>query len=315
MKTVLVAAGVLRDDAGRVLLARRHADSHQGGLWEFPGGKCEPGESVRAALERELAEELGIEVVDCRPLIRASHDYGDRKVILDTWLVTRWKGVPEGREGQPLEWVAGGALGGYPMPAADRPILSALDLPGRYAITPPRILDEALFLRHLEATLQQGIRLLQYRVFEEDAQRWKRLAQEASRLCREAGARLLVNSTPEMARQIGADGVHLNRYRLMSLDSQAELEGLLVGASCHDEGELRQAQALGLDFAVLSPVLPTLSHPGAEALGWKRFSQLVEPVSLPVYALGGMRSGLEAAAWQHGAQGIAGIRGLWSVGG
>ncbi|HIE55889.1 MAG TPA: Nudix family hydrolase [Chromatiaceae bacterium] len=312
MRAIRVAVGVLQDATGRVLLARRPASSHQGGLWEFPGGKCEAGETPRAALRRELAEELGIEVVDCRPLIRVRHDYGDRRVILDTWLVNRWFGAPEGREGQPLEWVAGAALAGYPMPAADRPILSALNLPQLYAITPARIQDEESFLRQLKATLRQGIRLLQFRVFD-SPERWRRLAARACRLCGEAGARLLVNSTPEMARRVGAHGVHLNRQRLMSPGPSGDLEGLLTAASCHDERELHQAQTLGLDFAVLSPVLPTASHPGAEPLGWERFSQLVEPVSLPVYALGGLRPEMVGQAWRNGAQGIAGIRGLWSV--
>ncbi|RTZ80514.1 MAG: hypothetical protein DSZ01_02110, partial [Gammaproteobacteria bacterium] len=88
MSIIEVAAGVLQDAAGRVLLARRPEGVHQGGLWEFPGGKVEPGESVRQALERELEEELGIGIKACRPLIRVGHRYADRNVVLDTWLVS-----------------------------------------------------------------------------------------------------------------------------------------------------------------------------------------------------------------------------------
>jgi thiamine monophosphate synthase len=84
-----------------------------------------------------------------------------------------------------------------------------------------------------------------------------------------------------------------------------------LSASCHDAQELQQAENLGLDFVVLSPVLPTRSHPDAEVLGWQKFSQLCEQISLPVYALGGMSTELMPKSWMHGAQGIAGIRGLW----
>ncbi len=128
-------------------------------------------------------------------------------------------------------------------------------------------------------------------------------------LCRERGARLLVNAAPELARRVGADGVHLNSRRLMALERRPG--GLLVAASCHTAGELARASALGLDFAVLSPVLPTPSHPGAEPLGWERFSQMLVLVPLPVYALGGMNEGLIGEARARGAQGVAGISGFW----
>ena len=312
MKPVLVAAGVLRDAQGRVLLARRPPQAHQGGLWEFPGGKVEKGETVVQALGRELAEELGIEVVECRPLIRVAHDYGDRRVVLDTWLVTRWRGRPQGREGQPLAWVAPDELAARPMPAADRPIVTALRLPGRYVITPPVVEQEAAFLQALERTLQGGVRLIQFRLFGMEPTRWRALARQALSLCHEFGARLLLNSALEEALKLGADGVHLSSQRLLAQETlPLERQSLLVGASCHNAQELRRAEALKVDFAVLSPVLPTASHPDATPLGWTRFQKLVERMNLPVYALGGMTPALEEKAWLAGGQGIAGIRGLW----
>ena len=109
---VHVAAAALVDDDGRVLLARRADEAHQGGLWEFPGGKLERDESIDDGLRRELHEELGIDIVSHRPLIRVRHDYDDRSVLLDVHRVDAGRGEPHGREGQPLAWVAVDELGG-----------------------------------------------------------------------------------------------------------------------------------------------------------------------------------------------------------
>lgn len=126
MSRVHVAVGVVWDDRGRVLVSKRHADSHQGGLWEFPGGKLEAGEDVSAALRRELQEELGICIGDARPLLEIRHDYADKQVLLDVWQVLDFTGVAEGREGQPLRWVPIAELADYEFPAANGPIVAAL---------------------------------------------------------------------------------------------------------------------------------------------------------------------------------------------
>ena len=295
-----------------MLLARRPEGVHQGGLWEFPGGKVEPGESVRQALERELAEELGIRIRACRPLIRVGHRYADRHVVLDTWLVTDWQGEPRGCEDQPLQWASPQDIDPGTMPAADLPILKALSLPSRYVITPPCVEDARVFLGQLESTLELGLELVQFRVFGLEAARWRKLVREADRLCREAGARMLLNAPLQEALALGVQGLHLNRQRLLAMDSLEEARGLVVGASCHDERELYKARALGVDFAVLSPVLPTPSHPGARPLGWEGFSRLARESNIPVYALGGMKPEMLELGWRQGAQGIAGISGLWN---
>ncbi|NNM00703.1 MAG: NUDIX domain-containing protein, partial [Gammaproteobacteria bacterium] len=105
-----VLAGVIRDETGRVLLARRPEHLHQGGLWEFPGGKREAGEAPVAALARELHEELGIAVTSARPRIRLAHDYTAMSVLLDVWDVSTFSGTPTGAEGQSLAWVELDAL-------------------------------------------------------------------------------------------------------------------------------------------------------------------------------------------------------------
>lgn len=308
MNTIHVAAAAIRNRDGQVLLSRRHPDSHQGSLWEFPGGKLEPGESVEKGLRRELEEELGIQISAHQPLIRVHHEYSDRQVLLDVHLVTAWQGQPQGLENQPLRWVAVADLPDYPMPAADKPIIRALQLPPLYLITHPRVDDPEQFLENLRYRLERGVRLLQYRVFGLEPTQYRQLAQHALELCREHDALMLVNHDVQLAQQLDAAGVHLNRRQLQAFDYRPLAEEKLVSASCHSILELQQAQALGADFAVLSPVLPTQSHPHADLLGWEGFSRLVDGVNIPVYALGGMQLDLLQRARVAGAQGVAGIR-------
>ena len=120
----------------------------------------------------------------------------------------------------------------------------------------------------------------------------------------------MVNSDLTLAQEVGADGVHLSARQLSTL-TRRPTDFDWVCSSCHNEAELRQALALNLDFAVLSPVLPTPSHPDAQPLGWERFAALISQVTMPVYALGGMNPSLLETAWHAGAQGVAGIRGFW----
>ena len=126
MKTVLVSAVALIDRDGRVLLAQRPAGKSMAGLWEFPGGKVEKGETVREALCRELYEELGIKVEAAVPFKLLDYRYVDRRVLLDVWRVTRFTGEPAARESQPLEWRAVTDLNPDEFPAANRPIISEL---------------------------------------------------------------------------------------------------------------------------------------------------------------------------------------------
>ena len=306
-----VAAAALRDDQGRVLLQQRPVHKHQGGLWEFPGGKLEPGESVAHGLARELREELGIEALDHRPLIRVRHQYPDRGVLLDVHLVTGWRGEPVGREDQPLAWVTSRSLCNYPMPAADAPVVDALRLPERCLITPPGVGDRQRFLESLQQSLRAGVRLVQLRLFGLAQTELLRIGSEVCTLAGEFEARVLLNGDPQLALQMGADGVHLSSRLLHRYRNRPVGAEFLLAASCHSPQDLAQAARLGAEFALLSPVLPTPSHPDAEPLGWSRFAAWVDAAPLPVYALGGMRADLVETAWAHGAQGIAGIRGLW----
>ena len=303
-----VAVAVIEDEAGRILLSRRPEHVHQGGLWEFPGGKLELGESLTTALVRELEEELGITVNSHRPLIVINHDYGDKHVSLDVHRVTDWQGVPEGREGQPLEWVDKYRLNDYPMPAADKPIINAIQLPDKYLIT-GQVEDLSDFSNRLDKVLAEGIKLVQLRMLPDtpDLQQMLELVEER---CVAFDAKLLLNSgLASVLKCSESTGIHLTSADLWK-ESRPESKGWL-GCSCHNSEELRRAEEIGADFALLSPVLPTTSHPDMAPLGWEAFSQLIKNAAMPVYALGGVGSLSTEQAWQHGGQGVAGIRGLW----
>lgn len=305
----VAAAAIFDVSATRVLLARRPDDKHQGGKWEFPGGKVEAGEDVQTALARELDEELGIVPTRARPLIRVTHHYPERSVLLDVWRVDAFSGDPHGREGQAVEWVALDDLGKRDFPPANRPIVRAASLPGRYLITPdlPQPGTQHDFLDTLAKAISDGVRLVQLRV--------RSPSDAFVGACRDiahaGGARLLLNGDPELALRLGLDGVHLNVRRMRELDVRPLAADMLVGASCHDPAELAKAAAIDADFAVLSPMRVTPSHPDVAALGWQRFRKWTDEAALPVYALGGVGVADLAGAWQAGGQGIAAIRGLW----
>ena len=126
MSLVHVAVGVILDADNRILIARRNNDAHQGGLWEFPGGKVEAQETLQVAMARELREELGIDIGGLSPLLEVRHDYGDKQVLLDVHVVRDFTGEPEGREGQPLRWVTAAELHQFDFPAANVPIVEAV---------------------------------------------------------------------------------------------------------------------------------------------------------------------------------------------
>jgi len=129
----VVAAAVI-DARGRVLIAQRPAGKHLAGLWEFPGGKVEPGETRVDALRRELQEEIGIAIEQPRPLLRLRHSYSYGDVLLDVWVVRRYRGEPRGLDGQSLRWCSRSSLPTAGLLPADRPIIGALRLPERLRV-------------------------------------------------------------------------------------------------------------------------------------------------------------------------------------
>jgi len=121
-----VVAGILRDASGRVLITERLCDGAFNGLWEFPGGKIGKGETALDALKREIAEELGVEVQSSRPFMNLRHEYPDRSVELEFFVVSAWRGEPSGVEGQQIRWVAAADLNVNELLPADAPVVTAL---------------------------------------------------------------------------------------------------------------------------------------------------------------------------------------------
>ncbi len=221
-------------------------------------------------------------------------------------------------------------------------------LPSRYLITPEPSANTQEFLDGLERSLRwhpapsmdgqvaqvqdalerpsgdtclfvnDGIRLVQLRAKTLDETAYRQLARQALLVCHAYQAQLILNAPPALVEELGADGVHLDSSRLMSLSTRpfpssatSSEYPLWVAASCHNAKELAHAGQLGVDFAVVSPVLETASHPGVSPLGWAGFRELTELAVLPVYALGGMTQRHIQQVCEHGGQGIAAVSSLW----
>ena len=306
-----VAVGVVLDADDRVLTALRPDHLHQGGLWEFPGGKVEAGETVCEALQREFREELDlhIDIGDCSPLQKILYRYPEKSVLLDVWMVNRITGTATGLEGQILRWQALGELQARRFPPANLPIIKTLQLPRRIAITPPGV-SVAEIARRLPRLQAAGVGILQLRQPDLDPRDRSLMAAELAGACREQGIRLMVNGDP--AQPVGpVAGLHVNSRHLMALRARPVAPDVLFSAACHNLVELQQAAVQGVDFAILSPVKPTATHPDSPVLGWDGFKTMANAVSLPVYALGGLQDSDLDFARQAGAHGIAAISAYW----
>lgn len=317
MNPLQVAVGVIKDPAGNILISQRHAALHQGGLWEFPGGKIETetAETPELALARELKEELDITVTAASPLITINHRYPDLSVQLKVFLVEQFLGEATGCEGQPFKWVAPSELKHYAFPAANQPIITAAQLPQYYAILDDA--DETMLLANLQLILGQGVKLIQARLKTLPATAVARFIEQAYPLCKQHQAVLLMNSAVDYSCPV--DGIHLTSHDLMALRPRAGQAMTTrpencnwLAASCHNLEQLHHAESIGVDFVVLAPVLATQTHPGAASLGWEQFAELVAEVNVPVYALGGMSKSSLVTARQRGGQGIAAIRAFLS---
>lgn len=246
-------------------------------------------------------------------MIGVRHDYGDKRVFLDVWETSSAEGDPEGREGQAIQWLDVQDLADVDFPAANRPIIRALKLPRRYAITgsagDPSAFPEQLRQRLLETRPQVCL----FRAPGLSDEVYERLAGWSLEACRASDSLLMLHGAPPLLECLPqATGLHLPWREARQFSSRPIPEGYLLAISCHDEEEIAHAEQLQADFITLGPVKPTSSHPGAPGIGWERFQELVAGAAIPVYALGGLVPDDILAARQAGAQGIAGIGFWWS---
>ena len=309
--TEVSAAVILRvgDSGTEYLLAQRPEGKVYAGYWEFPGGKVERGETYRHALIRELQEELGITVDRAWPWIAREFVYPHAHVRLKFFQVSSWHGEISPIEHSGIVWTPLGTTPSVsPVLPANGPILRALDLPALCALTNAEENGVDAELTRLEAALQRGVRLIQVRDKTLPPEIRTHLAHRVMALAKHFEKMIvLVNDDEALARDVGADGVHLSSTRLMDIEQRPDFTW--VAASCHNEQELARAASLAIDFALLSPVLPTVSHPDIPAIGWPEFARQIERCPLPVFALGGMKPELLGTARMHGAHGVALLRG------
>ena len=309
-RPVRVAAAVLLRQDGQVLLAQRPPGKAYAGYWEFPGGKFEAGETPHAALVRELREELGIVIRRAAPWLVQEFVYPHAHVELHFFRVFEWEGELFGHDGQAFSWQTPGVWNVAPLLPANTRILAALALPPVYAITNAALIGEDALVARARAAFAGGLRLLQVRDKEWPLERRLALASRLVALAADVGARVLFNGAADEARAAGCAGVHWSAANLLQASTRPG--DLLVGASCHSAVELAHAGKLGLDLAVLGPVAPTPTHPGAPILGWNVFAAIAAETRLPVYALGGLERRDLGAASASGAHGIALMRGAWA---
>ncbi len=307
-----VAVGVIINSQNEVLISLRHKSAHQGGLWEFPGGKVEAGESVFDALKREISEELDIVVKKAEPFKLIQHQYADKSVCLDIWIVESFSGEPAGAEGQPIKWQPINQLNTSEFPAANRPIIHSLILPEKYMIT--GVFEGAAdFLARLENSLKKAISLVQMRCKALSDSDFLLLAEQARLICEKYNAKLLLNTKPSIFNQTKADGLHLNSKQLYLLKKRPVNDVCLLSVSCHTPEDIKQAERLSADIILVSPVKKTSSHPGVKGIGWAGFAALVSGASVPAYALGGMGTLDIEDAKSNKAQGVAAISSFWNV--
>jgi 8-oxo-dGTP diphosphatase len=327
-KITEVAVAILLQADGSFLLSSRPEGKPYPGYWEFPGGKIEPGETVRAALVRELAEELNVTITHATPWFTFMMHYTHATVRLHCWRVTQWHGEMRGMEGQHFAWQRAedlwkSALSVAPTLPGCVPIFKALMLPPVYAITNASEMGVEAYLQHLRVSsgenalrspqiqgfdLKNMMRMMQVREKAMSHDALTAFAKEVIAVAHRNEAKVLINSDVALAELLNADGVHLTSAQLATLDARPPLP--LVGASVHSRAELERAAEFKCDFAVLGAVNATRSHPGQAPMGWAKFAETVDAAPIPCYAIGGMRINDLETAIEHGAHGIAMQRGM-----
>lgn len=311
---VHVAVAVIKNQHGQLFIAKRPEKSHQGGLWEFPGGKIENGESVQEALARELFEEVGITVLDASPLIRIHHDYDDKSVLLDVWCINDFSGEAHGKEGQETCWINLEHLSEYTFPEANTSIIKALNLPDKCMITGEFNSEENL-VKKIQVGIEKGM-MIQFRAPVLDSNIYFNYAEKIYDICKRHNVKLLLNTSFENYIEQQAfkfsHGLHLNSQEIHKYPTGQNFD-FLTSTSVHNNDELLLAEKNDIDFVLLSPVKKTLSHPGSKPLGWTNFREITEITNLPVYALGGMTVNDIKTAKTNGGQGIAAIGEFWNI--
>jgi 8-oxo-dGTP diphosphatase len=308
-----VAVGVIyNSDQTKVLITKRTANQHLAGYWEFPGGKIKNNEDTITALSRELYEELGIVVITGNQLTTVSYDYPDKSVLLDVWQVSEWSGTPTGKENQELVWSDINNLANYKFPEANKHITQSLSLSPIYLLSPLSFTYDSRSISVLKECFSSGVKVFQLRLDPNNKSEIEFLINELNDLVERYDVKLILNDNPASLANYNISGIHLNSSELLSYETRPVGQEYILGASCHDEIELLHAEKINVNYAFLSPVFNTSSHPDKKAIGWSEFYNISKKVSFPVYALGGMSPCDLDEAKKNNAFGVAMISSIWN---
>jgi 8-oxo-dGTP diphosphatase len=294
-----VAVSVVRDAAGRVLLAERTARQISAGFWELPGGKIDPGETPQIAAARELAEEIGLRAESLHPLMTYDHVFPTKRVRLHIFHVSRWSGSPHGREGQRVAWVDPASPAVSPVLPSNLRVLAALGLPpvmGVFDLAG----DAGSMLGQVQTALSGGARLLLLRAAHWAPDQRVSVSRRICGLAQRYGATTLLAGSALEVDRAGAGGLHSEAAALHRFNARPPVR--LWSVACHGQEDVSRAQALGADLVVVSPVLACGTRP---LLGWEGLRRLAQATPVPVYARGGLDAGHLSQALQAGAAGIA----------
>jgi len=303
--SIEVVVGIIHNSNNEVFIAKRQKNQFMSDYWELPGGKVEPGEDHVNAIKRELFEETGITVKNCKLVQKIQHIYPEKTINLSVYSIDDYLGGPVGLEGQEITWSSADKLKNFKLLPTMWRIIHKFSLPKFYWITPDNHQSDKVF-NECKKQLSSGIKFIQLR---SKTSLDTTYIEKIHRLCRENQAKLILN-TPNKTFNETCDGWHLSSLELMSLKERPVIEEKLIGASTHGIDEALHAENISADYISLSPIEKTLTHPNSIPLGWKDASDIIEKCNLPVFLLGGMNKELVEKALSIGAQGVAGIRGI-----
>jgi 8-oxo-dGTP diphosphatase len=302
---LFVSAGILFNAKEAFLLASRPSGKAYAGYWEFPGGKIESGETALMALKRELAEEMGITVLQAYPWLQQDFDYPHAQVTLFFFQVTAWEGEIIAQEQQQFSWQSITNLTVHPILPANAPILRALALPRALAISDAKALGETGFLNKLVHYLDQGLTWLILHEPHLDAAQFTAFAKKVLALTCNYPIKIVFYDHLACAQALGADGILLSTAALMACKSRPSALPY-CGAFIDTKAALNQAAALKLDYAILKHLANTPAHFSQPRIHWPGVGDMLQHHNkLPVYAMGGLAQQDIPQAREQGAHGIA----------
>lgn len=304
MKIIKATVGILRNPQGQILVSKRRCEQFMGGFWELPGGKIEDFESAESAVIRELSEEIGIKVQDLELFIEHEQKYPDRLVKLSIFNITKYKNKPKGLEGQKIAWFQYKNFIDFKLLPNMRSFIVKADLPKKLWITPSLSHYENNWLTKFDEKLRQNFKIIQLRSktdLDHD------FIQKLHQKCQQNHTKLILNIPNQTFAEPYCDGHHLTSNQLMRAKIRPASKAKLLSASTHNLAEAKSAQNLKVDFAFISPIKFTKTHPKTTPIGWQQGKKIANAVNIPMYFLGGMSNANLPQALKSGAHGIASV--------